>query len=465
MNACNHHKISPVKFRIIACAQIFLAALPGMAHGLDLQPKIDPLAHRLLKDGPIVGFVVGIVRDGETQVLPYGVTTKGSQDAPDGDTVYEIGSASKAFTGVLLANAVRRGIVQLEDPAQNYLPDGVIMPVSDGKPITLEHLATHTSGLPRMPDNFAPSDPTNPYADYGESELFAFLSGHTLRRPPGEHEYSNYGMGLLGRLVAAKMNKTYEELLIADICEPLGMEDTRITLTEDQKKRFAAPYGIALEPVSPWDIPTLGGAGGIRSTCNDMIKFIKANLADDDKPLSHAMRLSHQKRHPGSDGLAMGLGWHFARDGKTRFHNGMTGGFHCWLAIVPQHSMGVVVLANTANGRISLFGETLTRVAFGIPVEPPKERKEIEVDSAVLESYTGVYEMRPEFKLTVTVKDGNLMLQASGQGKFPVYAESETKFFYKVVDAQISFVPAEDGKIGHLILHQGGLHQKAVRKE
>lgn len=451
--------------RLTACIVGIATMLPAIVSGLDLRAKIDPLAKPLLDDGVVVGFVVGIVKDGETQVIPYGVTRKGSQIAPDGDAVYEIGSVSKAFTGVLLADMVQRGIVQLEDPVQKYLPPDVTMPVAEGKPITLEHLATHTSGLPRLPDNLAPADPSNPYADYSEAQLFSFLPGHTLRRPPGEHEYSNYGMGLLGHVLATKAGKTYEELLIDRICKPLGMEDTRITLNADQRKRFATPYTAALKPAHAWDIPTLAGAGGIRSTCNDMITFMQANLADDEKPLTKALRLSHQKRHAMESGLAMGLGWHIARDGITRWHNGMTGGFHGWLSVVPEHGVGVVVLANTANRKITQFGELVTRVAFGIDVEPAKERTAIEVDSDVLASYAGDYVMVPQFVLTVTVEEGQLMVQATGQQKLPVFAESKTIFFYKAVNAQISFVPGEDGKIDQLILHQGGLNQKAVRKD
>ncbi len=131
----------------------------------------------------------------------------------------------------------------------------------------------------------------------------------------------------------------------------------------------------------------------------------------------------------------------------------------------PSHNLGVVVLANMATARVTPFGESVTRIAFGLEVAPPKSRKEVDVDSAVLESYVGVYVLTPLFVLTVTVEDGKLMVQATGQPKLPVFAESKTEFFYKIVDAQISFVPGEDGKVKHLTLHQGGLNLKAVRKE
>jgi CubicO group peptidase (beta-lactamase class C family) len=287
------------------------------------------LARPLLEDGVAVGFVIGIVKDGQTQVIAYGETTKASGIAPTGDSVFEIGSISKVFTGVLLANMVQGGSMKLGDPVQQYLPASVQVPVADGAPITLEHLATHTSGLPRLPDNFTPTDASNPYADYTVAQMYAFLSGHKLRRPPGQYEYSNYAMGLLGHLLARQAGKTYEQLLIEQIGAPLGMHDTRIVLDENLRQRLAPPYNATLQPVKNWDLPTLSGAGGIRSTCHDLIKFIKANLARDEQPLTQALRLAHRTRHTMTDGLAIGLGWHIARDGVTRWHNGMTWASSC----------------------------------------------------------------------------------------------------------------------------------------
>jgi CubicO group peptidase (beta-lactamase class C family) len=441
-----------------------VAAFTSAAYGLDLRLKIDPLARPLLEDGIVVGFVVGIFKDRETQVIAYGETTKGSGIAPNGDTVYEIGSISKVFTGVLLANMVQGGSMKLGDPVQQYLPASVQVPVAEGKPITLEHLATHTSGLPSLPDNFAPADASNPYADYTVTQMYAFLSGYKLPRSPGQYEYSNYAMGLLGHVLARHAGTTYEQLLIERIGTPLGMHDTRITLDEKLRQRLATPYNAAMQPAKNWDLPTLPGTGAIRSTRRDLLKFIQANLAGDEQPLTQALRLAQRTRHTMADGLAMGLGWHIARDGTTRWHNGMTGGYHSWLAVVPSRNIGVVVLANTATMRITAFGEQVTRIALGLEVEPPQPHQVVDVAPAVLASYVGSYVLRPEFVLTVTVEDGKLMVQATHQEKFPVFAESRTRFFYKVVDAQITFVRDKDGNVNKLILHQAGRDMEAVRQ-
>ena len=161
----------------------------------------------------------------------------------------------------------------------------------------------------------------------------------------------------------------------------------------------------------------------------------------------------------------MGLGWHIARDGETRWHNGMTGGYAAWMSVVPDEKVGVVVLSNTATKKINELGEQLTPVACGIEVKAPKTRSTIAVDVETLKSYEGVYPITPAFALTVTVEDGKLMVQATGQQKFEVFAESPTEFFYKVVDAQLTFEPGADGKAKRVTLHQNGRDLPADRQK
>ena len=450
---------------IVVFMLAFGATSNPAVYGSDFKEKIDPFARPMIEDQIAVGFVIGIVKDGQSQVIAYGETIKGSGIAPDGDTVYEIGSITKVFTGILLAYMVRNGTAHLEDPLQKYLPSSVNAPVVDDKSITLEHLATHTSGLPRIPDNFKPVNPLNPYADYTVEHMFTFLNGHKLRRPPGQYEYSNYAMGLLGYVLARRTGTTYERLVVEIICKPLHMEDTCITVNQDLQKRLSPPYNMALKHAENWDIPALAGAGAIRSSVNDMIKFIKANLKRDDKPLTRALHLSHVKRHNMENGLSMGLGWHLGRDGNTLWHNGGTGGYHAWLAISPDRKVGVVVLANTANMRLDEFGEQVTRIALDREVKPLESRKVVKMDPALLKTYAGFYSITPEFGLSVTVENGGLMVQATGQDRFPVFPESQVKFFYKVVDAEITFVPNKGGRVNKIILHQNGRDLEAFRKK
>ncbi len=454
-----------LKQGLVAIAFLGIGGMVSPCDGDESKDQVDSLVQPLLDEHAFVGCVVGIVKDGKAHVYGYGETTKGDGKTPKGSTVYEIGSVTKAYTGVLLADAANAGVVKLDEPLQSYVPEALRVPVKDGKPITMEHLATHTSGLPRLPSNLLPQDVRNPYADYTPKQMAEFLMAYELPRVPGEYEYSNYGMGLLGHVLARKQGTNYEKLLIDRIAEPLGMKDTCITLSSVQRERLAPPYNALLQPDKNWDTPTLAGAGAIRSTVADQVKFLKACLTKDDKPVSKAIQLSFEKRHTTKDGLGVGLGWHIARDGITRLHSGMTGGYSSWIAVVPEMKAGVVVLTNTASPKTDVLGEQLTRVACGIKVEPPRKRKEIAIDAKILDTYAGYYAFTPDFGVTVSEEDGKLMVQATGQPKLQWFAETKTKYFCKEVDAQIHFVANAKGEVNHLVLHQNGVTLTATREE
>lgn len=453
------------------CLGVFVgfSICTSLSHGQKLRSQMDAIVQPLVDGHEMVGCVVGIFQDGKPMFAGYGETTKGSGQKPTVRTVYEIGSIGKVFTGVLLADMVNAGQVKLDDPLQKYVPKSVKVPVN-GQPISLEHLVTHTSGLPKLPDNMRPKDVLNPYADYTVKQMYEFLAGHELRRAPGEYEYSNYGMGLLGYVLGDSQRLSYEQLLIDRIAKPLGMKDTRITLTAEQMKRMATPYDEALTPTKNWDDKVLAGAGSHRSTGRDMMVFLRACLADDTKPVTRAIRTSQNKRHTMEDGGAMGLGWHLHQDGMTWWHNGGTGGYSSWLSVVPSKKSGVVVLANTSNDKITELGLLLTALACGIDVPAAaiaarEEPKEVEVDPKVLETYTGSFAITPEFGLTVTLEGGKLMVQGTGQEKIPVVAETTTKFYSKLINASIFFVPNNAGEVNYLVLHQGGVNQRGTRQK
>jgi len=455
----------PSLFKNIIAACGLALAVSAPAAALDLHGQIDPLAQPLIEDEVAVGIVIGVVRKGETQILAYGETVKGGDTAPDGDTIYEIGSTTKVFTAALLAEMAQAGLVKLDDPLAKFLPDEAPASPDENTPITLEHLATHTSGLPRLPGNLRPADPANPYADYSTEQLFGFLEKHKLQRPPGTYEYSNLGMGLLGQVLARHRETTYDDLLVKRVCQPLGLGDTRITLSEEQQKRLAPPYDAGFSPAKNWDLPTLAGAGAVRSSCRDMLMFLEANLAEDEAPLTGALRLTQEKRHTMENGSAIGLGWHITPDGAVLEHNGMTGGYHSYLALVPDRKIGVVVLSNTATMKITELGGLVRRVACGEEVKPLPRRKTVAIDPETLKSYAGFYAITPQFGLAVTAEGGTLWVEPTGQPKLQVFPESQTKFFFRVVEAEIAFQPDDDGKVNRLILRQSGRELEATRRE
>jgi D-alanyl-D-alanine-carboxypeptidase/D-alanyl-D-alanine-endopeptidase len=418
------------------------------------------LADRIDKDRQSVGVVIGVIEPAGRRVVAYGSLDKGDKRPLDGDTIFEIGSVTKVFTSLLLADMVQRGEVAFTDPVAKYLPPGVKAPERGGQQITLQDLATHTSGLPRLPSNLNPKDPANPYADYSVDQLYQFLSGYQLTRDIGsQYEYSNLGGGLLGYLLARRAGMDYEALVRTRICEPLGMKSTGVALSPNNKARFAVGHNQALEPVAYWDLTTLAGAGALRSTANDLLSFLAANLGYTKSPLAPAMAAMLTVRRPtGTPGLEIALGWHIlTKDGREIiWHNGGTGGFRTFIGYDPRTRVGVVALSNTSTTTgVDDIGRHLLDVTFPLS-RPPKEHKQVAVDPKLFDGYVGRYELTPKFILTVTREGDQLFVQATGQPKFEVFPESDRDYFLKVVDAQITFETDSQGKSTGLVLHQGG---------
>ncbi len=444
--------------------------LPLAARAADgpgaLEPRIEGLVRPYVDGGILVGGVIGVVENGRETRVPFGWVSRDASApaAPTSETVFEIGSISKAFTGTILALLVNDGRARLDQPLQDLLPaEAVTIPVAGERPITLADVATHTSGLPRMPSNFAPKDPSNPYADYTVEQMYAFVGSCRPARPPGgAYEYSNLAMGLLGHALARKAGSSYEDLLVASIASPLGMTSTRIALTGDMRKRLAPGHDAALSPAANWDIPTLAGAGGIRSTASDMMRFLRANLAAGEAtPLAKAMALAQRTHWADPTGrMEMGLGWHIRVPGGWRWHNGQTGGYHSFLAFDREGGRGVVVLSNTASMKVDELGGALIELLEGKDVKPIEAAKEVAVSKEILERYVGKYELAPGLVFDVEVGDGRLEVQLTGQPRFPVFAKSETEFAYRVVDASLAF-EIEPGaqKAKALVLHQNGVHR------
>ncbi|HEY5073594.1 MAG TPA: serine hydrolase [Pyrinomonadaceae bacterium] len=414
-----------------------------------------------------VGIVVGLVDEKGTRIISYGKPSVKSDQTVNGDTVFEIGSVTKVFTATLLADMVERGEVSLNDPISKYLPKSVKTPTRNGKEITLLDLSTQTSGLPRLPGNFAPKDIQNPYADYSVEQMYAFLSSYTLTRDIGsQYEYSNLGVGLLGHLLTLRAGKDYETLVRTRICQPLKMDSTRVKLTPEMQARLATGHNPALLPVPNWDLPTLAGAGALRSTVNDMLKFVAANLGLNKSPLLAAMQMTHQSRHDTeTPDLEIGLNWHILKkfDTVIVWHNGGTGGYHSFIGFDPKARKGVVVLSNSTND-IDDIGRHLLESQYPLAkVEAPKERKAIKLEAKILDAYVGDYQLAPNFVITISREGDQFFAQATGQGKLELFAETETDFFFKVVDAQVTFVKGDKGQVTSMVLHQNGVDQRATK--
>jgi serine-type D-Ala-D-Ala carboxypeptidase/endopeptidase len=463
-------------FPLILLASVVLSAWPGGAQTVTAPSDAEIqkiLVDRIDAQKQSVGIVVGVIEPSGQRVVSYGHLANNDPRPLNGDTLFEIGSITKVFTSLLLAEAVQRGEVALTDPVGKFLPASVKLPERGGRSITLEDLATHTSGLPRMPTNFSPKDAANPYADYSVEHLYAFLSGVQLTRDIGSaYEYSNLGRGLLGHALTLSARATdYEALVRARVISPLGLRSTAIALTPEMKARLAVGHSATMQPVANWDLAVLAGAGALRSTTNDLLTFLAANLGYVKTPLAPAMAAMLKVRRPtGAPNLAVALGWHVfsAHDKEVVWHNGGTAGYRTFIGFDPKARVGIVVLSNAGTpagpddiGRHLLDAES----PLLAPQAAPRTRTEVAVDPQLFDQYVGRYQLAPAAILSVTRESSHFFAQLTGQPRFEIFAEGPKDFFLKVVDAQLTFEVDASGRATKAVLHQGGRDAPAPRIE
>jgi CubicO group peptidase (beta-lactamase class C family) len=386
--------------------------------------------------------------------------------------LFEIGSITKLFTALILADMVNKGEVSLDDPAAKYLPAGHRMPERNGRAIMLRDLATHRSGLPRLPDDMRPiDDPGGPFFDYDEEKLLAFLDRYQLTRDPGATwEYSNLGVGLLGYLLARAAHMDYESLLRQRISGPLGMTDTFITLPPAEAKRLAAPFDPYMRPTKPWDVGVLTAAGGIRSTAADMLIFAKAAL-DPKSPIAPAMKTALSVRVPSAATNDQALGWaiiHPAPGRELLAHDGGTGGFRSVLALDSAKGRSVIALANSAAEPSTadlafhiLVGRPVSPTPPIPPAPPPSTRHvEITLPPAALDKFVGRYDLGSTVIISIT-RDGDWLYAlregVPGAPRLRIFPEAPTTFFWKALDAQIRFTTDGEGVVIGAELKQGAL--------
>jgi CubicO group peptidase (beta-lactamase class C family) len=403
------------------------------------------------------GIVVGIINQEGSKILSYG---KLSKDGPevDGDTVFELCSVTKVFTAILLADMVERGEVGLNDPIDKYLPESVKIPTWNGKKITLLHLATHTSGLPNTPKISSPRENKPGYVDYSVDQLYDFLSNYTLTREIGsKYQYSNLGMGLLGHVLSLRAGKPYRALIIERICQPLGMKSSRFKLSTALRSRLAQGHYLDGQVPHKHQIPPLlSGAGGLRSTANDMLKFLAANIGLLKPPLYTAMQKTHagQKSIKG-DELTIGLAWFVIREDDLHIllHGGERPGYRSFIGFDLQKKTGVVVLSNSAQIIMDIGFFALTNKLKVFKLGEYKEPEVVHVDPSVYDDYVGQYQVTPTFIITITRENNRLFGQGTAQPRFELFPESETKFFLKAVRAKCTFVKDSKGNVIKLIVH------------
>ncbi len=460
------------RFWIIFTFAVCLATLPSASAAQDSfehQEQIDALFQAKLDAKKFNSAVVGVYSKGKTWVKGYGQLTAEDKTVPDGNTLYEIGSISKVFTGIMLADAVEQGKLKLDQKIGTLIPEMDDFNEEVGNSISLQHLSHHMSGLPRMPPNMKATDPKNPFADYDREMLFDLMTEVTpFAEPNQKHQYSNLAVGLLGTLIAKNTGKSYEDVLIERVLKPLGMNDTSLTVEGERKKRFAPGHNAALKPDNQWDFSALAGAGGIRSSVNDMLKFAESNLNTPDGEIGAALELAwkqHLDADPGHG--SMGLGWFIIPDiGGTHFHNGQTGGFHAAMFVNRKLQTASVVLYNTAYMGGDGLAEKAFQISIGMNIEPHVKGETIEVEESVVNRLIGKYQLQPGVIIDVTAKGTDVKVQLTGQGKLKIVPESETTWNLVDVEATVVFdFPEDDGSATKITLLQNGRKLPAPRIE
>ncbi len=295
-------------------------------------------------------IAIGVINKTGTYYFNFGKTKENGTPVNE-HTIYEIGSITKTFTAILLAQQEIEGKLKIDDPIKNYLPAEVKVPQKGKTEITFKHLSNHTSGLPNIPTNFSPFNIDNPYVHYTVNQMYSFLSTYELPREIGiSFEYSNVAQGLLGHILALNAKCSYEELMLKVIANPLGMKETKIHFDEKMKKNLAIPHRDG-EEVSNWDIPTFAGAGAIRSSTFDMLKFLNTNMELKKTVLTNAIKKTHEVTFEKPNKTRIGLGWLIVKGAKGDIicHDGETGGYKAFVGFVKEDSIGVVLFTNSAE--------------------------------------------------------------------------------------------------------------------
>jgi CubicO group peptidase (beta-lactamase class C family) len=319
-------------------------------------------------------IVIGFVDPNGTRIFSFGNMSTRHNIPVNENTLFNIGSITKTFTTLLLADMVKQGLVNLTDPIERYLPSSVKVPEFNGQKITLEHLATHTSGLPEFPPNLLDNN-GNIIESYNANQLYQALSNTKLTRAPGsQFQYSSFGMGLLGQILSLKAGVSYNQLVKDRILNVLGMNDTKITLSQNEiNNSFPVGHRGGKEITTPKIPMILADAGAYHSTAPDMLKYISANLGLIHTKLDDAMKLQHLIRHTGVNANPMnyteyvGLGWRILTNFGTEViaHTGAINGWNANVAFIPSKQIGVVALCSCdpTDADMGNFGFVLLHLA------------------------------------------------------------------------------------------------------
>jgi len=428
-----------------------------------LDDAVRQRAEELTRAGMHASIVIAVIDGKESAVYGFGSVHAGKNAKPGADTVYQIGSVTKTMTALLLADAVVEGKVKLDEPVAALLP-AYTVPAFDGKQISLLDLATHYSALPRLPDNFAPKDPANPYADYSEAKQRQFLAACRLPHAPGTaFDYSNIGYAVLGTALAAQAGTSYEALLQKRIAAPLGMRSTSNTPSHGMLARLAPGHLLSGEATPAWELNVVAPAGGVYSSARDMVAYLQAYMLRPLRP--YALAIQPQRPLAADSATKIGLAWLLQQQQGHSYawHSGQTGGYASYAAFTTDGKRGVVVLTNTAR-TIDALG--VSALLPGTPLPPLKKPPvAIELPRAALAEYVGAYGLDKDFTLTLSLGKHGLEAAGTGVGSAPLFASARDRFFFRAIEAELALTRDAAGKIAGAVLSQDGQDVILPRKQ
>jgi len=379
--------------------------------------------------------------------------------AVDADSRFEYGSITKTFTALLLADHVQRGELGLNDAVDRALPDGLRLRDSAGAAITWADLATHRSGLPRLPDNLDPTRP-DPYATYGETELKAFLrSWQPTQARDTRWAYSNLGFGLLGQALCWRAGKAFEVLLRERVLDPLGLQEVQVA--RRPVAGLLRGYDAQGKPAPAWHLDAMAGAGALVGSARSLARYAQAALGLVNTPLQPAFKQALTLRAEGpAPHNRIALAWLGAPLGsrELRLHDGGTAGHATSLCLEPAAQQAALVLS---NGFGSVNDLALHLLEPTLPVRDPgaelraTQAAAITLPVEALAPLTGRYRLNPQFALELRLREGRLFAQATGQGEFELFARGPRSFFARITPLEITF-DGNEGAPPVLTLRQGG---------
>lgn len=436
---------------------LLLVASARSGEGETRQQKLEAYLQACVEVEDFSGSVL-VAQDGTTLLAKgYGLANREHEVANTPQTKFRLGSITKQFTAMAVLILAEQGKLTVDDPVSKHFPNAP----EAWKEITLHHLLSHTAGLPNFTNSpeyrrkwMLPSPP---------SETIKRFIDQPLEFAPGEQfRYSNSGYILLGEIIERVAGQSYAEFLRKQIFEPLEMKDSGYDTHNAVLPHRAAGYerneqGIANADYLHMTQPH--AAGALYSTVEDLYRWDQA--LNDGKLIS---KESLEKMYTPVKGN-YAYGWQVTRrSGRQQIaHGGGINGFSTYILRVPEEKLCVVVLSNLVPSPVGRMGGDLGTIVWGEPYTLPKQRQVARIDPKLFETYAGRYQLLPEFIFTISHEGQWLMVQATNQGKIEFLPESETKFFSKLIGAEITFVKGDDGQVTHLILHQGGRDQNAKR--